>query len=85
LVARDGRHISRRETGASKILIGVVSLVQPHDGLTTFQLQTNPNGYFVLSAKGELYVAWIGEAVAGNYPIQIHRKTSLLCRAAIRR
>ncbi len=57
---------------ASGAMIGLMSTVPPHSGLTTFELQSNPNGYFVLSAKGNLYVAWNGSALVGNYPIKVH-------------
>lgn len=57
---------------AQGTLIGIISVTTPHSGVITFQLQSDPNGYFVLSAKGELYVAWIGTAIVGNYPIQVH-------------
>jgi hypothetical protein len=53
-------------------MIGDVSLEPPHDGRTTFQLQTNPNGYFALSDKGGLYTTWTGEALVGKYSIRIH-------------
>ncbi len=60
------------DNAAAGTLIGVVSSSTAHTGVASYQLQSNPNGYFVMSAKGELYVAWIGSALVGNYPIRVH-------------
>src|SRR5262245_42727144 len=58
---------------ATGTMIGALAVDPPHDGLTTYQLQgNNPNGYFVLSDKGQLFTAWIGVAIAGNYPVRVH-------------
>ncbi len=53
-------------------LIGQISVVPPHPGLTTYELLVNPSGYFMLSASGGLYVRWMSPAVVGNYVIRVY-------------
>ncbi len=52
-------------------LVGLLSVDPPHSGITTYDMLSNPNAYFTLSADGRLYVAWIGNAVVGNYAVNI--------------
>lgn len=54
-------------------LIGNFSVSTQHSGMLTYNLVgTNPNGYFVLSDKGQLFTGWIGSAIVDSYSIRIH-------------
>ncbi len=59
-------------TARNGTMIGKISVAPPRTAMTTYELQSNPNGYFVLAANGELYNTWNGGAIVGNYTIKIY-------------